>query len=261
MEHINYLKIANILDINEGDTLFVSSDLVDLFSTELAYSHKRPNVNLFIDTLIEKIGPEGTMILPTYNWDFCKGITYDWKNSKGKTGSLGNSCLKRTDFKRTKHPIYSYAVYGKDQQLLCDKDFIDSFGPESVFNYIDQKHAKQLAIGVNLDHCFTYVHYVEELFKDFVEYRFIKEFSADYIDEFGVKTHRTYSMFVKHLDKYIETCLNPLEDGLIQEGLVHKQYINGVPFEIVPDVHATQDYIKNDIINNKSRKICKYIGQ
>ena len=51
------------------------------------------------------------ILFPTFNWDFCKGKSFNYNNTRSMTGSLSNVALKRPDFKRSKNPIYSFAVW------------------------------------------------------------------------------------------------------------------------------------------------------
>ncbi len=50
---INYLKIVDYLGIEKGDTILVSSDLLNLFSKEFETTGNLPDVNKFIDSFIE----------------------------------------------------------------------------------------------------------------------------------------------------------------------------------------------------------------
>ena len=43
------------------------------------------------------VGKNGTIFIPTYNWDFCKGKTFHYKKTRSQSGSLGNIALKRKD--------------------------------------------------------------------------------------------------------------------------------------------------------------------
>lgn len=258
--NINYLDYINYLGIKKGDVLLVTSDILRIFSNEYKYTNKMPDINLFIDKLIEEVGEEGTLLFPTFNWDFCQGKVFDWAKTPGKTGSLGNACLKRKDFKRTKHALYSFAVYGKDQAKLCSIDSSDSFDSDSIFAYLDNNHAKQIMIGLDL-WGFTFIHYIEQQVLENVEYRFIKAFSGEYIDEMRNKSVRTFTMLVRDLDKFKKFDLAPLEQKLIREELADKVIINGIPNTIIPNLHATVECIKNDIIYNKSRLFCIHSGQ
>lgn len=260
-KHVNLVNIADYLKIEKGDIILFSTDIVNLLYKEFEATKKRPEINTFIDSLIDKVGPEGTLLFPTFNWDFCHGTPFDIKKTKGKTGSLGNSCLKRGDFKRTKHALYSFAVTGKLKDYLCSLDFVDSFGPDSIFAILDKMHAKQILVDVKMNQCFTFVHYVEEMVEPPITYRFIKNFTGEYVDEQGQSSIKTYSMLVRDLDLFISHCYDPLEKGLLEEKLAEKIIINDIPFIVFPDLHNIVDYIKDDIVNNRSRKFCTYVGQ
>ena len=55
------------------DFIFLVSDI-----TKLMFYFKKKNIdfniNFFLDTILEAIGKDGTLVLPTYNWDFCKKV-------------------------------------------------------------------------------------------------------------------------------------------------------------------------------------------
>lgn len=260
-EYISYLKYANYLKIKEGDVVLVSSDIRAIFYKEMENTGLFPDANLFIDSLIEKIGNEGTLLFPTFNWDFCHNVPFNYNKTKGKTGSLGNVCLNRKDFKRTKHALYSFAVFGKDKEYLCDIDPTDAFGPDSIFEYLAQKHAKNVLLDVPMNNCFTFLHYVEQKTGLPIPYRFTKEFTGEYIDEKGITTTKTYSMFVRDLVLFKSHCYDPLEQEFLRTGLAEKIIINDLTMIIIPDLNNTIPCIKEDILFNQSKKVCTFLGQ
>jgi aminoglycoside 3-N-acetyltransferase len=258
-DSINYLNVSHHLRINKGDILYVGSDITRLVYNEIRKGNS-PDLNKFIDSLIEEVGDEGTLIVPTFNWDFCKGVPFDSKNTPGKTGSLGNICLKRSDFKRTNHPLYSCVIWGKYQDYLCSIDYVDSFGKNCIFDFLYKNHAKFIAIDVPLAHSYTFSHFVEQD-SGAVTYRYIKKFTAPYIDREGVQSIKTYTMFVRDLDLNVEPDITPIENDLIENDYAIKIVINGIPYIVVPDVTPTYKPICDDILYNRARKLCKYIGQ
>ena len=132
--YIELKDYPKYMGIQKGDIVLISSDAKLMLYDALA--HRKPlDLNSFIDGLIDAVGEDGTVIFPTYNWGFCKGETFDYLHTPCKTGVLGKIALGRKDFKRTKHPIYSFAVYGKHQKYLCDLDNLDSFGMYSPFGF------------------------------------------------------------------------------------------------------------------------------
>ena len=120
-------EIIEAFEIKKGDVVFISSDILRMLCLGIELNCP-VDLNHFIDLLTDKIGPTGTLLFPTYNWDFCKGKTFDYYKTPSKTGSLGNVALKHAGFKRTRHPIYSFAVWGKDQDYLCSLKNVHSFG-------------------------------------------------------------------------------------------------------------------------------------
>ena len=243
--YIRFQDIAKQIDIDRGDTLLVSSDMRHILYQCLEHGDET-DLNIFLDSLQEIVGSEGTLLLPTFNWGFCQGITFDYHTTSCRTGSLGKTALKRGDFIRTKHPIYSFAVWGKDAGLLYEMENRDAFGKDSPFAYLHRMAAKNLFIDVSYQHSFTFAHYVEE-WEGNVPYRYNKDFTAGYIDENGDEEQRTYSMFVRDLERNVYVTLDPMECLFIGHGAVKTYRIN--------------ELIKEDILYNRSRNLCTYDGQ
>lgn len=246
------------MDIQKGDIIFISSDTRRMLCDAMR-NHLGTDLNLFLDGLIRAVGKEGTIILPTYNWGFCEGGIFDYKQTKSRTGRLSAIALERDDFKRTKHPIYSFAVYGKYQEELCAMENKDSFGKDSPFMFFKEHNVKNYVIDVTLNNCFTYVHFVEEQ-SGIVSYRYIKNFEGDYIDENNNCTKRVYSMFVRKLDLAVQSTVDLIEDDFIKTGVEHEMQVNSSKIRCIRMGDA-YDIILKDIRYNKSKKICTYKGQ
>ena len=199
--YISYKKIISRIDLNKGDIVIVSSDILRLIYA-CRDNNEQFDPNIFIDSIIDKIGKKGTLLFPTYNWDYCKGKPFDYQNTISQTGYLSNVALKRKDFIRTKHPVYSHAVWGFDSEYLFNKKNKSGLGSDSEFAYLHNNKAKQLFIGDKesfwYEGAYSSIHYIEE--KVGVDYRYIKNFSAPYINEMGIKKESTYSMSVRDLN-------------------------------------------------------------
>ena len=118
--------IPSVLKIEKGDVVLLTSDITDLF-LQCQDNGEILDVNILLDHFKEAVGEEGTLLIPTYNWGFCQGKPFDYKKTPSKTGAIGNAALRRKDFIRTKHPIYSFAVWGKDADKLVAMDNIESW--------------------------------------------------------------------------------------------------------------------------------------
>ena len=254
-----YLAPIKQFGIQQGDVLFVSSDVRRLLFGYYEQYDEMPSLNDIIDYLQLLVGEKGTLIFPTYNWGFCRGTAWNYYKTKCETGSLCTAALKRKDFRRTLHPIYSFAVWGKGQEELCQLMNTSSFGSDSPFAWLDQKHAKNLIIDVSFTGCLTFVHYVEQM-SGVVTYRYEKNFTADYTDANGHTCARTYSMFVRDLDLDVVNDFDAMEEQLLADGIAQRQLIQDVPITLL-DMHASLAPMLDDIRNNRSRKLCKYKGQ
>jgi aminoglycoside 3-N-acetyltransferase len=257
MAYVKYSEIVKSLNIEKGGVLHVSSD-VSALSLNCMRNGEMFDPNVFIDSITASVG-EGTLLFPTYNWGFCSGRTFDYRNTPCNTGILAAAALARDDFRRTRHPIYSFAVWGKDRDFLVGMDNKKSFGEDSPFGYMYEHGAKNLLIGVDLFIGYTFVHFAEEMTGG-ISYRYQKDFTAGYIDENGVESIRTYSMLVRDLDMDVRMRINPFEEPFTEAGVMTREKINSVDFRIV-DMRASFEIIKDDILNNRSRKVCSYIGQ
>lgn len=256
--YIGLDEYPKYMGIQEDDIVFISSDTKTML-WDARENNAHMDLGIFIDALKDAVGDLGTVIFPTYNWDFCDGKTFDYENTPCKTGILGRLALGRPDFRRTRHPIYSFAVWGKYQDLLCGLENKDSFGCDSPFAFFRDHDVKNYVIDVPLEHSFTYAHFVEQQ-SGVVGYRYVKDFRADYIDEKGSRETRTYSMFVRDLDKDVHTTIDPIQEDLIRYGAAKKIFINNSKISLIY-LGRAYDMILDDIKKNRSRKICTYLGQ
>lgn len=248
-EYIKLKDIPSKWGLKKGDVVFISSDITALGEVCLANGEKF-KANDLLDAVIETVGLTGTILLPTYNWGFCHGETFDYKKTKGKTGILGNAALRRDDFKRTQHPIYSFAVWGKDQEYLCGLQNKSAFSEESPFGYLRRNQAINIIINVPMEHSFTFTHYVEQMMEHDLEihYRYHKDFTSVYRDADGNEEMQTYSMFVRYLDlEDIPSRGDELQKTLQDAGSLTVFQENGVVFkrvDLASSVPAIIEYLK-----------------
>ena len=205
-ETFNWNNIINKLNIFPGDKVLVSSNTLDII-LKLKKINQNFQPNDLIDSLINKIGKEGTLLFPAFNWDFCNGKPFDYHKTKSNSGHLGDVARKRKDFFRSKNPIYSFAVSGKDAEKICNLNHQSCFGKDSPFAYLINNDGKNLYIGLEkIDDAFTFDHVAEE--ESLVEYRFFKEFSGTIIDKLGKKKNESYKMYVRDLKSNLRTAID-----------------------------------------------------
>lgn len=242
--------------INPGDVVYVISDILELSKSERA-DGLRLNRDELINSIQRMVTPEGTILFPTFNWDFCKGVAFDYLKTPSKTGALTSFALGREDFKRTRHPLYSFAVWGKDSDKLLAMDNENAFGPESVFDYMDKADAKALVIGLHVLDGMTYVHHVEHMVG--VPFRYTKRFKAPYIEEDGTIHDYACTMYVRDLDMNAAEIeqFKPMSDILERDGVSKTWSRKGVPFHVI-SLRELDKYIRTDLLENDAKNLYVY---
>lgn len=242
--YVSYTDLMSSIDIETGDIVNVSSDILRLICV-CQENGERFDPDTFIDSILEKVGTAGCVLFPTYFLGFCGGETFDYEKTRTKMGALGNVALARPDFRRTRHAMYSFAVWGCDQDYLCSLDNVEAFGVDSPFGYLYQKRAKNLFIGIDYKYAYTSVHYAEE--RVGVSYRYSKEFRSWYVDENGVEESRAYRMYARDMSAARRTLIDPrMDDVLLGRGYYRKYSINGIYLGLI-DLHGTGDVMMEDL--------------
>lgn len=254
MEYTDWLQEQNWL--KKGDCVYVISDML-----ELAKSYKARGSRLCPDELTEGlqriVGEEGTLLFPTFNWDFCKGTGFDYSRTPVRTGAWSKSVLQRKDFARTAHPLYSFAVWGHHREELLENDSADSFGPGTIFELLLQWDARLLAVGLPALKGASYIHHVEQMVG--VPYRYNKSFTGEYRDAWGRCGTRTYRMYVRDLDldpRHIAG-FRPLEEKMSEEGLIRTEYYGEIPSHMLRIADLDRE-VRKDILENDSRNMYDY---
>ena len=258
MKNILYNEIFENLNIKKSDVIFISSDIYRL-ARIFAKKKIKLDANILIDILIEKITPTGTLIFPTYNWDFFSGITFDYHNTISQMGVLTNVALKRKDFERTKHPLCSFAVYGNDKKYLCSLKNKSSFGMDSPFNYFYENSAKNLFIDIDYQNSATFVHHLEEKLN--VKYRYTKNITGDYIDEHNNRSKKTYSQYVHRREMNSVITVNPMHEIFLKNQCVEDEYYNKIILLRILDMKKAYDLVELDILYNDSKNLVSFISK
>ncbi len=243
-----FREIARALNIQPGDQVLLTSDILKL-AIKARKEEKEFDVNAFIDSFIETIGPEGTLLIPSYNFDLENGDSYSVSETVPMTGSLAVAAMKRKDFVRTSNPMHSFLACGKDAQYLADVKNISSFGPDSPFAYLFEKNALMIFAGTSAADAMTFTHFVEESLQ--VRYRKYKDISIDYTDNSGKTADRKYRIYAK---KYGWTMMLHLIEKVFSDDVLIRKKINGVNYSYIRCADA-YEVISSDINDNKAASI------
>ena len=110
-------------------------------------------------------------------------------------GALNEFFRKQNGVIRSDDPLMSVAMYGFDKDLV-EGIGNSSIGANSTFDKIRQRDdVKFLFLGAKIGDCFTYMHYLEWLYK--VNYRYDKVFAGNVLKN-GEKTFKEQELFVRY---------------------------------------------------------------
>jgi aminoglycoside 3-N-acetyltransferase len=251
-EYIPYINLPSFLGIKPGEIIMIASDITRMSMTAIRQEGKF-NPEDLIDSFIEKLGEEGSLIIPSFNFNLKDGERFDVKKSVPVTGALAETALERGDFIRTLHPLHSFLVQGKYAVDLAAMDNISSFGKDSPFAFFKEKDVLMLMLGTSVTDAFTFVHYVEELedvkYRNHINKR-IKYFHAD-----GREEWKEITIFAKKPGWTMN--LASLEKLFREKGILIESSFNGVPCTQVR-LGKAFPIIREDIFNNKARNISRF---
>ncbi len=247
------------IGVQPGDMVYVASDITNLLfiaKQECGVKIKDRDgfLDEFVNTLQEVVGEDGTLLFPVFSWDFCRGKGFDYYNTMGEVGALNNWILKnRKDFIRTKHPMYSFMVWGKNAHRLAAMTNQDAWGDAGPFTYLRDNDGKQLFFDIEAHQGITFGHYVEQCVD--VPYRHPKYFFGDYTDKYGITEKRCYSMYVRDLDVIQE--ISVTNDYLIANKVASRTTFEGLDLTYC-DLANTYTLLYNDMKNNKGANSLKF---
>lgn len=180
--------------VAEGDVLLVHSNLTRTFKTCLR-AGMAATPDLVLDSFLAALGSSGTLLLPLFNFDFTQGVPFDLRTTPSKMGAMTEAARLRPGAVRTGHPVYSFAVLGRQAQAFHGLDNESPFGAGSPFEILTALDGAVSCLDLPDFDSMTYYHHVEEMKQ--VPYRVYKSFTGAWTGLDGVTTEKTYRLFVR----------------------------------------------------------------
>lgn len=175
-----------------------------------------------IDALLDTLGDEGSLIMPAFNFDFCKGEPWDVNETPSHMGIITELVRKDPRSRRIFHPIYSFSIIGKQAEFLTKDRYKSSYGRDSLFGKLRQLDGKIMVVGLAYNDSMTFFHHVEEI--EGCDYRYLKDFTGMVTDEKGNTYEDTFQMLVRDIDKGVHTMVDPMAELAEEQGLIkHRQ--------------------------------------
>lgn len=145
------------LGINSGDILFIRGNLGKV---------GRIKKDIFINTLLDVVGKEGTLVtlsftksFPFYRLD--KNYIFDF-NTVPTTGSIGKAFLEHPNVIRSFHPTNSFMAIGKKADIILKNHNELSMSYDPMYKIVSL-NAKMINIGIISENPgFTTVHLAQQ---------------------------------------------------------------------------------------------------
>jgi len=206
------------LGVVEGDTLLVHSS----YKTFGEVDGGPAIVVRALESALNTDG-EGTLIMPTFNFDFNKGEAWDVRTTPSKMGILTELVRKDKRAKRVFHPFYSFAILGKHAEMLGSLRYKSAYERDSVFGKLRELDGKIMVIGLSYNDSMTFFHHIEQM--EGVDYRFLKQFTGEVTDENGNTYTDTFEMLVRDVDKGVMTMVDPMGTLMENAGVIQSAKI------------------------------------
>jgi aminoglycoside 3-N-acetyltransferase len=235
------------LGVAKNDTLLVHSGLQGSGRIEGARARDK------LDTIVRGLTgavPDGTLLMPTFTYSFCRDEVFDRRASPSTVGLLTEHFRCLPGVRRTADPIFSCAVLGPvdpawEEPLFAVGDK-DCFGPASVFAYLLACGGRILFYDVGFAFC-TFLHHVEQQLG--VDYRYIKRFTGVVRDGAFEQGARA-DYLVRKLDQEVVPRFEPLEEVLLAVHGARRTTIPGGPTLLVVDCGAILEQARPALARN-----------
>ena len=228
-------SLWNSLGVNSSDTLLIHSNIKPL----LRYFFRngiRIKTEDILDSILNHVS-KGNIIFPAFNFESINNKYFSINETISEMGLLSETARLHKDSKRTKHPVYSFSCFGPITKSLLEVKNYTAYGQDSPFQKLRDVEAKIIVFDLPENRSMTFYHHVEEVLR--VDYRYLKEFTFEYIDSnYFSKGLTKFSIFVRDLESKVCTNVEPMGEKLHSLGLYKE---NIIPKEVKARIVSSKD--------------------
>jgi aminoglycoside 3-N-acetyltransferase len=128
-----------------------------------------------IDSLLEVVGAEGTLVVPAFTYSFFKDEIFDVEATPSTVGVLGDVLRRRPNATRSLDPNFSNVALGRLAAPLMHRSSNASFGADSFYDRFLRQDGHILLVGVDYTALPLFMHLEWRLR---VPYRYEKSFEG-----------------------------------------------------------------------------------
>ena len=141
-------------------------DMVQVHSSLSSFGHVEGGPQAVVDALLEVVGTEGTLMVPTFNhccreaFDDAHEI-FDLRTTRSVNGAITEAVRSRPEAHRSLHPTHPYAAIGPQAEWLTSEHLeVRTFGARSPLGKLISSGGKICMMGVGMNSC-TAAHVAE----------------------------------------------------------------------------------------------------
>lgn len=120
------------------------------------------------------------LVIPTFNYDFCKNGIYNISTDPCQVGALGDYFRQKYPHCRTHTPIFNFVI--PNFSSFAKSTPKNVFGINSIFQQLHKANAIVMFLGADFP-ANTFIHYIEECQN--IGYRYLKTFTGKMIGSSG----------------------------------------------------------------------------
>ena len=198
-----YLTAAGIADafwqcgIRPGDLVMLHSDA--MVAAQFPPMPPEARYDLLIDAILNFLGDDGTLVMPTFTYSFTKNEVFDVCHSPSTVGVITERFRQRSGVLRSPDPLFSLAAQGRLAEVFSRVSDPDCFSRQSGFGLLHQYGGHNVCLGCHLNSGVTFVHYIERCRG--VDYRYMKTFSGEIVFATGERRAAQAHYYVRKLDR------------------------------------------------------------
>ena len=211
------LDALDRVGVSSGDVMLVHSAVHSL--GVLAGTDFQQIPDALTKTLLDALGPAGTLIMPAFLYDFPKTGECDLRTAASRVGILTEHFRQREDVLRSCHPMFSFCGVGPSAAELLRPDAAEyhPFKADSVMGRLHDRNAIIVLLGVDIRIC-TYTVYCE--YSHGVPYRFDKPFRGRVISARGDAFAGDFYHFCFPMNGEIREDYSLAQERLLTDGVL-----------------------------------------
>lgn len=144
-----------------------------------------------IDAFLEVLGPDGTLVVPTYTYSIGRGTVFEVETTPSSIGEFPEVFRQRRNVVRSRDPMLSSAALGPNAPAILRQISNQCYGVGSVFDNLMKKNAVICTLGLGMWWA-TFCHYIEKMAD--APFRFDKLFRGR-VRECGQETEEEWIYF------------------------------------------------------------------